>query len=88
MQYVNRLLCKADLCHIFGEYSRKTGKCYYEKLRRDYFTDEVLEALQITVARWRQITGGRRFSYPESQRIIAYFEIQAEEMAEPLPKLA
>lgn len=77
-----RILTKADLCIIFGEYSRTSSLKYTGKLRQIYFTDEALEQMNITLDRFNQIRGGRSFSYAESQRIIEYFQINKEELNE------
>lgn len=75
-----RVLSKADLCRIFGLYSLKSGRTYPKKLRSVYFTDAALESLNIPFERYQSVVGLATFTYPESQRIIEYFKIEACEL--------
>lgn len=76
-----RLLNKASLCYIFGEYTRGSNKPYYSKLRQFYFTDEVLQELNISEDRYNEVNGGHSFTFSESIRIIQYFKISLDELS-------
>lgn len=77
-----RLLDKATLCIIFGEYSKSSFTYYYTNLRQRYFTDEVLSDLGISIERYRSVIGGNYFTFAESKRIIEYFDITEDELQE------
>lgn len=75
-----RTLTKKDLCRLFGLVSAQ-GAFYYTRLRREYFTPDVLDRLGITPEAYSALLGGRPFDYETSQRIIAHFQLTAEELS-------
>lgn len=77
-----RTLTKSALCRIFGLYSRRSGKCYYEKLRETYFTNDALEKMGITQQEYEKRVGGKPFTFEQSERIIAHFRITREELTD------
>lgn len=76
---LRRLLTKRDLCRIFGLFSAKTDLFYYKTLREQVMTDEVLDRLEISPERYSSIRGPKTFFYPESLRIIRYFNIERKQ---------
>ena len=46
------------------------------------FSDEVLIKIGISPERYRSVSRGRHFTYEETQRIIAHFELTAKELDE------
>jgi hypothetical protein len=53
---------------------------YYKKLRRQYFTDDILERIQITVTEYENLRGGKPFTFAQTCAIIQAFSIEAEEL--------
>jgi len=72
-----RELSKKELCVIFGLYAPRCGQAYYSKLRKKYFTQEALTAIEMSNERYKK---AKTFNFPETQRIIEYFKIEDEEL--------
>lgn len=75
-----RLLTKKDLCRIFGEYSPKSFRMYYHRLKERYFTPEALEELEISPEEFEKVGNGKPFTFAQTRRIIAYFDIKPDEL--------
>ena len=75
-----RTLTKKQLCDLFGLHSGSRTKRYYERLRTDFFNDETLEAIEMTLEDYKNVTGGRPFSFQQTLKIISYFQISDEEL--------
>ena len=75
-----RALTKKDFCHILGLTSVSGRTAYYRKLRQQYFTPEILTQVGITEQRYRSLVGGMPFTYVETTRLIAVFQIGADEL--------
>lgn len=79
-----RTLTKTQLCYIFNLCNATGGRCYYSRLRIDFFNDKALAEMGISQAEYDRATRGRPFSYAQTQRIIGYFQISPEEIEEAL----
>jgi hypothetical protein len=66
-------ISKKDLCIKLGLHSPNM-RCYYNLLRRDYFTDDVLKILNITPEEYRKI---KIFSIRQSLIIVNHL-LQSE----------
>lgn len=62
------VLNKKDLA-IYLDCVSPKGRIYYHRLKRWYFTDEVLETLEITKDRYDSLKGGKPFTIEESKKI-------------------
>ena len=75
MEKTHVTITKKDLAVHFGLLSKSGKTIYYKKLRRDFFTDQVLNELGITAAEYNALKGGRPFSFQQSQKIKLLFEL-------------
>ena len=74
-----KTISKGELCRVFGLFSQRTGRCYYSRLRKRFFTDEALKNMGISAEEYRVPT----FSFEHTQIIIEYFKIEAHEIEDP-----
>lgn len=65
-------ISKKRLAIIFELYSRRTGRHYPERLRKEVFTDAVLEELGLSAETYRRT---RVFDAATTMKIISYFSI-------------
>jgi len=65
-------ISKKRLAIIFELYSRRTGRHYPERLRKEVFTDTVLQEIGLTVEDYRRT---RVFDAVTTMKIISYFSI-------------
>ena len=72
-----RRISKKDLSFIFGFFSTSSGRYYAHRLRKEVFTDLVLEELGITDAEYRK---ARIFNPMQTSRIVSYFNITADDL--------
>lgn len=71
-------LSKKDLARIFGITIYRNGKADLLELRRGYFTDKVLDRLDMTVEQYKKI---RTFDKLTSERICQVFDITDEDLS-------
>lgn len=62
------VLNKKDLAIILN-CTAPSGRIYYHRLKRWYFTDDILEKIGITKERYDSLKGGKPFSVEESKNI-------------------
>lgn len=81
-----RTITKAQLCEVLGLTS-SSGRCYYSRLRKEYFTDEALKKLGMPEKRYLAVRN-KPFNFFETERICDLFKISHEEIEnlEPLPR--
>ena len=70
-------ISKKQLSIIFGLFSRRTGRHYPERLRKEVFTDVVLQELQLTEEQYRKT---RVFDAGTTKRILLYFSISKDDL--------
>lgn len=67
-----RTISKGELCRILKLYSVRSGRMYYQRLNTKYFTDEVLEKLNISREVYSRI---KVFDIVQTQTILKIFKI-------------
>lgn len=72
---IRKRLTKKELCYIFGLVNN-SGRRYSDKLRKELFTDEVLNKLDLSIEEYRKM---RTFTFTQSRIIIELFDIQENE---------
>lgn len=67
-----RTISKGELCRILKLYSVRSGRMYYHRLNTRYFTNEVLEQLNISREAYSRI---KVFDIVQTQNILKIFKI-------------
>lgn len=75
-----RTLTKTQLCYIFDLCNATGSRCYYSRLRIDFFNDKALSEMGISLEDYERATRGRPFSYMQTRKIVDYFKISREEL--------
>ncbi len=73
-----KLLTKGDLCKIYGLFSARSNRCYYNRLRKFVLTDEILEAAGVDKQKYSK---NHVFTADQSQRLRSLLEIDEYETA-------
>lgn len=74
-----RLMTKGELCRILGLHSVKSGRLYYTQLNNMYFTDEILNQLNLNREKYRRM---KVFDTVQTHKIMKLFRIGEADRSE------